>query len=76
MECNLVHCYRSRLKSRGYTDIHITKIKEDEFSNAYYFVECLYYGSVLCAVVSLFQMATGLSVVPAPEKKTVDYIDY
>ncbi len=68
MENNAVHCYRNRLKSRGYTDIHISKLD----SGQEYFVECIYYGNAICAVVLLSQMMLGLSVVPIQIQKTVN----
>ena len=62
MQDSVVQCYRSRLKIRGYTDIHISKLDKDR-----YFVECFFEGVPVCAVVSLYQMSLGLSGVPSSD---------
>lgn len=59
MQLTIVQCYRSRLKTRGYTDIHITKIDDD-----IYFVECLLSGVAVSAVVTLQNLLDGLATVP------------
>lgn len=61
MQNGIVQCYRSRLKTRGYQDIHITYLSDDR-----YFVECIINNRPVSAVVSLYKMSLGLSVVPAP----------
>jgi hypothetical protein len=58
MQINIVQCYRSRLKTKGYTEIHIRKLSELD-----YFVECVYLGSFISAVVTVSQMSV-LSTVP------------
>lgn len=59
MQINIVQCYRSRLKTKGYTEIHIRKLTELD-----YFIECTYFGNFVSAVVTVSQMSV-LSVVPA-----------
>lgn len=59
MQISIVQCYRSRLKTRGYTDIHISKLADDR-----YFVECYYCGVALSAVVTVASMFSGLASVP------------
>lgn len=61
MQISVIQCYRSRLKTKGYTDIHIRKLSECD-----YFVECTYLDRFLSAVVTVSQMAV-LSIVPASD---------
>lgn len=54
MQNNVIQCFRSKLKTRGYTEIHISKVDVD-----CYFIECCYDGVPLSAVLTSGQMSAG-----------------
>lgn len=66
MQGNTVACYRSRLKTKGYTNIHITLLSR---VTGQYFVECQFDDKYVSAVVDLVQMSSGLCFVPLNENK-------
>lgn len=59
MQLTIVQCYRSKLKTRGYKNIHITKVDDDV-----YFVECIFNDNPVCAVVKITDLFNGLAIVP------------